>query len=199
MLQTSRSWLSTFLLSVICLSTFWSGASDCHFCRRAQALHCSPDCAGKETLSEQTQNCFQSDRDGDHPETQNPPAAVLVGTFRGRLHRQNQPGVCGADDESGTVIHQSAVRVRGGIFFPGHFLFEVPSNLILHKIGARVWIARILITWGAVATLTGLRSPPINCISLALRLGSQKLDISPASFCTWATGFGNGKKHRRLP
>jgi ACS family tartrate transporter-like MFS transporter len=43
-----------------------------------------------------------------------------------------------------------------GIFFWGYFLFEVPSNLILHKIGARVWIARILITWGAVATLTGL-------------------------------------------
>jgi MFS transporter, ACS family, tartrate transporter len=42
-----------------------------------------------------------------------------------------------------------------GIFFWGYFLFEVPSNLILHKIGARVWIGRILITWGAVATLTG--------------------------------------------
>jgi MFS transporter, ACS family, tartrate transporter len=43
-----------------------------------------------------------------------------------------------------------------GIFFWGYFLFEIPSNLILHKIGARVWIARILITWGAVATLTGI-------------------------------------------
>jgi MFS transporter, ACS family, tartrate transporter len=42
-----------------------------------------------------------------------------------------------------------------GIFFWGYFLFEVPSNLILHKIGARVWIARILITWGAVAALSG--------------------------------------------
>ena len=42
-----------------------------------------------------------------------------------------------------------------GIFFWGYFLFEIPSNLILHRIGARVWIARILITWGAVATLTG--------------------------------------------
>ena len=42
-----------------------------------------------------------------------------------------------------------------GIFSWGYFLFEVPSNLILHKIGARVWIVRILITWGAIATLTG--------------------------------------------
>jgi len=42
-----------------------------------------------------------------------------------------------------------------GIFFFGYFLFEIPSNLLLHKIGARIWIARILITWGIVATLTG--------------------------------------------
>ena len=42
-----------------------------------------------------------------------------------------------------------------GIFFWGYFLFEIPSNLILHRIGARVWIARILITWGLIATLTG--------------------------------------------
>jgi ACS family tartrate transporter-like MFS transporter len=42
-----------------------------------------------------------------------------------------------------------------GIFFWGYFLFEIPSNLIFHKIGARVWIARILLTWGTVATLTG--------------------------------------------
>jgi ACS family tartrate transporter-like MFS transporter len=42
-----------------------------------------------------------------------------------------------------------------GIFFFGYFLFEIPSNLLLHKIGARIWIARILITWGAVAALTG--------------------------------------------
>jgi len=42
-----------------------------------------------------------------------------------------------------------------GIFFFGYFLFEVPSNLLLHKIGARIWIARILLTWGILATLTG--------------------------------------------
>ena len=42
-----------------------------------------------------------------------------------------------------------------GIFFIGYFLFEVPSNLLLHKIGARIWIARILISWGFVATLNG--------------------------------------------
>ena len=42
-----------------------------------------------------------------------------------------------------------------GIFFVSYFIFEIPSNLLLHRIGARIWIARILITWGIVATLTG--------------------------------------------
>src|SRR5262245_26786635 len=42
-----------------------------------------------------------------------------------------------------------------GIFFIGYVIFEVPSNLLMHKIGARIWIARILVTWGIIATLTG--------------------------------------------
>lgn len=42
-----------------------------------------------------------------------------------------------------------------GVFFFGYCIFEVPSNLLLHRIGARIWIARILLTWGIVALLTG--------------------------------------------
>lgn len=59
-----------------------------------------------------------------------------------------------------------------GIFFWGYFLFEIPSNLILHKIGARVWIARILITWGIVATLTGF-------VQSANQLCVARLALSP--------------------
>jgi MFS transporter, ACS family, tartrate transporter len=48
-----------------------------------------------------------------------------------------------------------------GIFFWGYCLLEIPSNLLLHKIGARVWIARILFSWGVVAVMTGfVRSVP---------------------------------------
>jgi hypothetical protein len=39
-----------------------------------------------------------------------------------------------------------------GIFFIGYFLFEVPSNLILHRFGARRWIDRVMITWGIIST-----------------------------------------------
>ena len=43
-----------------------------------------------------------------------------------------------------------------GIFFLGYSTCEIPSNILLHKLGARIWIARILIVWGIVAALTGL-------------------------------------------
>src|SRR5688572_29245462 len=39
-----------------------------------------------------------------------------------------------------------------GLFFVGYFLFEVPSNLLLERVGARVWLARIMISWGAIST-----------------------------------------------
>ena len=41
--------------------------------------------------------------------------------------------------------------VAAGIFFIGYFLFEVPSNIILERVGARLWIARIMFTWGVIA------------------------------------------------
>src|SRR5262244_1935165 len=42
--------------------------------------------------------------------------------------------------------------VGAGMFFIGYFIFEVPSNVILEKVGARVWIARIMITWGLISS-----------------------------------------------
>ena len=53
-------------------------------------------------------------------------------------------------------ISSEQFGIAAGVFFIGYFLFEVPSNLMLHKVGARVWIARILLSWGLVATLTGI-------------------------------------------
>ncbi len=43
-----------------------------------------------------------------------------------------------------------------GIFYLGYLIFEIPSNLLLHRVGARVWIARILTSWGIVASLSGM-------------------------------------------
>ena len=49
---------------------------------------------------------------------------------------------------------ETAYGIGAGIFFIGYFLFEVPSNLILHRTGARRWIARIMVTWGVLSAAT---------------------------------------------
>ena len=57
-------------------------------------------------------------------------------------------------------LSASAFGLGAGIFFIGYFIFEVPSNLILHRVGARIWIARILVTWGLVAmAMAAVRGP----------------------------------------
>src|SRR5438445_1136314 len=56
---------------------------------------------------------------------------------------------------NGLAITSQQFGLVAGIFFFGYLLFGVPSNLLLHKVGARIWIACILITWGIVAMLTG--------------------------------------------
>ena len=58
-------------------------------------------------------------------------------------------GVMGVDDK----VFGSVYGLGAGLFFIGYFLFEVPSNLILQKVGARIWIARIMIVWGIVSVM----------------------------------------------
>lgn len=48
-------------------------------------------------------------------------------------------------------LSETAYGLGASLFFLGYFLFEVPSNVILHRVGARVWIARIMITWGVIS------------------------------------------------
>ncbi|MDC6134720.1 MFS transporter, partial [Burkholderia gladioli] len=47
-----------------------------------------------------------------------------------------------------------------GLFFVGYFFFEVPSNLLLHRLGARRWIARIMVSWAALSLVTAWVTTP---------------------------------------
>jgi MFS family permease len=58
-----------------------------------------------------------------------------------------------------------------GIFFFGYFLFEIPSNLILERAGARLWIARIMITWGIISGLTAFVTGPTSFLVIRFLLG----------------------------
>jgi ACS family tartrate transporter-like MFS transporter len=66
-----------------------------------------------------------------------------------------------------------------GMFFWGYFLFEIPSNLILYRIGARTWIARILITWGLVAVVTGFVQNATQLYLARFILGAAEAGFYP--------------------
>src|ERR1700761_3850924 len=74
-------------------------------------------------------------------------------------------------------LSEAAFGLGAGLFFIGYFLFEVPSNLFLERVGARVWIARIMITWGIVSAafafiphISAASGIPTTGVFYALRL-----------------------------
>ncbi|MEX3931057.1 MFS transporter [Paraburkholderia phymatum] len=66
-----------------------------------------------------------------------------------------------------------------GIFFIGYFIFEVPSNIILHRVGARVWIARIMVSWGIISMLTMFVTTPTMFYAMRFLLGLAEAGFFP--------------------
>jgi MFS transporter, ACS family, tartrate transporter len=66
-----------------------------------------------------------------------------------------------------------------GIFFIGYFLFEVPSNLILHKVGARRWIARVMVSWGIVSAASAFVVGPNSFYAMRFILGVAEAGFFP--------------------
>jgi len=77
------------------------------------------------------------------------------------------------------AISDTVFGLGTGIFFLGYFVFEVPSNILMEKLGARLWIARIMITWGIIsATMIVVNSPWTFC-GLRLLLGFAEAGFFP--------------------
>ena len=74
---------------------------------------------------------------------------------------------------------ESVYGVGAGIFFLGYFAFEVPSNIMLHKVGARIWICRVIVTWGIVSALTALVHTPMQFYIARLLLGVAEAGFFP--------------------
>lgn len=66
-----------------------------------------------------------------------------------------------------------------GVFFFGYFIFEVPSNIILHRVGARVWIARIMVTWAIVSGACMFVSTPSSFYIMRFLLGLAEAGFFP--------------------
>jgi ACS family tartrate transporter-like MFS transporter len=66
-----------------------------------------------------------------------------------------------------------------GIFFFGYAFFEVPSNMVLQRVGARLWIARIMITWGIISGLMAVAKGPVSFLVLRFLLGVAEAGFFP--------------------
>ncbi|KPA99378.1 MFS transporter [Pseudomonas asplenii] len=76
-----------------------------------------------------------------------------------------------------------------GLFFFGYFIFEIPSNLLLQRFGARVWIARIMITWGLVSMATAFATGPISFSIARFLLGLAEAGFTPGVYLYFTYWF----------
>lgn len=88
-------------------------------------------------------------------------------------------GFAALDMNSDMGFDPAVFGFAGSIFFVGYMLLEVPSNLLLHRVGARRWIARILLTWGAVAAATAFVFNASSFYVLRFLLGVMEAGFLP--------------------
>ncbi|EXQ90954.1 major Facilitator Superfamily protein [Acinetobacter baumannii 1170863] len=74
---------------------------------------------------------------------------------------------------------EAVYGLGAGIFFIGYFLCEVPSNIVLHKVGARRWIARIMITWGILSGCFAFVQTEWQFYTLRFLLGVAEAGLAP--------------------
>jgi ACS family tartrate transporter-like MFS transporter len=76
-------------------------------------------------------------------------------------------------------LNAEAYGVGAGMFFIGYFFFEVPSNVAMEKFGARLWIFRIMLTWGVVSMATAFATGPVSFFILRFLLGACEAGFFP--------------------
>src|SRR6516164_4560106 len=84
-----------------------------------------------------------------------------------------------------------------GMFYWGYFIFEVPSKVILEKVGARIWIARIMITWGIFAGLTAAATGPTSFAVVRFLLGVAEAGFFPGIILYFTYWFP-ARHHARI-
>jgi len=83
-----------------------------------------------------------------------------------------------------------------GLFFLGYFAFEVPSNLLLYRVGGRRWISRIMITWAIASALTALVRTPAQFYGMRFVLGAAEAGFIPGVvyyLSTWFPSYRLGR------
>ena len=91
----------------------------------------------------------------------------------------------------------TAFGFAAGTFYWGYFIFEVPSNVVLEKVGARLWIARIMITWGTISGLTAIATGPYSFMAVRFFLGLAEAGLFPG-FVLYFTYWFPAHHHARI-
>jgi MFS family permease len=91
-------------------------------------------------------------------------------------------------------ISDSVYGVGAGIFFLGYFLFEVPSNILMEKLGARLWIARIMISWGIISSAMVLVNSAWLFYGLRFLLGLAEAGFFPGMILYLTYWFPSRKR-----
>jgi ACS family tartrate transporter-like MFS transporter len=107
-------------------------------------------------------------------------------------------GFAGLQMNSDLGFSSVAFGFGSGVFFLGYCLFEVPSNLILHRVGARRWISRIMISWGAISTaMMFVRTAPTFYV-LRFLLGAAEAGFFPGVVYYLSHWYPEGQRARAI-
>jgi len=107
-------------------------------------------------------------------------------------------GFAGLQMNADLGFSSAAFGFGSGVFFLGYCLFEVPSNLVLHRVGARRWISRIMISWGAISTaMMFVRTTPAFYL-LRFLLGAAEAGFFPGVVYYLSRWYPEGQRARAI-
>ena len=111
---------------------------------------------------------------------------LMLGYFCAYLDRANV-GMAGLTMTRDMGFSNAVFGFGAGLFFLGYSLAEIPSNLVLNKVGARRWLARIMISWGLVAGLTAFVWNDWSFYAIRILLGLSEAGFYPGVmlYLTW--------------
>ena len=93
-------------------------------------------------------------------------------------------------------LSDAVYGLGASIFFLGYFLFEVPSNMLLHRVGARLWIARIMITWGIASACTMFVSSEMQFYIVRFFIGALEAGFVPGALYFFTKWFPSQRRGR---
>lgn len=103
---------------------------------------------------------------------------LVIGYFVNYLDR-TAVSVAALQMRAELSLSAAAFGLGAGLFFIGYVVFEIPSNILLHKVGPRKWLARIMISWGVITVLTMLVQGPASFYALRVLLGVAEAGAYP--------------------